>query len=467
MDELPEFRLKGKKLIIDLKSPLIPSTTYVINFGDAIVDLTEGNKAAGLQYVFSTGEFLDSLQFAAQVTNAFDQKPEKDILVMLYSNLSDTMPYKGIPDYFGKTDQAGNVVINFIREGKYRAIALGDENSNYKYNPPLEPIGFADSLITPTAADSSAIPLPFRLFLPEDTIQYIADTKSKPYGELLVVFHQPADSVAVIPLENEQVLVTERGVVGDSLWIWMKNRGDFPDMDRTRLVINSDSSLTDTVKWNLSSRKAETATGAMELRDNLLYNFNPHNPVILKFNHPIVAIDTGKIAVFRDSVEVDFNLKRRATSERIIEIHHEWAYGDPYRIFIPEGTFTDLFGLTNDTLDKTVLMRPDRYFGKLALNFLYDESAPVILQLLNEKGAVIKEITPGNPGVIEFPKLLPGGYSARVIEDLNRNGVWDTGNFDQKLQPEPVNVFPSTIQVRSNWDMEIEWDLRQQATESE
>lgn len=467
MDELPDFRLKGKKLIIDLNSPLIPATTYVINFGDAIVDLTEGNKAAGLQYVFSTGEFLDSLQFTARVTNAFDQKPAKDILVMLYSNLSDTMPYKGIPDYFGKTDQAGNVVINFIREGKYRAIALGDENSNYKYNPPLEPIGFADSLVIPSTADSSAIPWLFRLFLPEDTIQYVSETKSQPYGELLVVFHQPADSVQVIPLETEQVLVTEQGVMGDSLWIWMKNRNTFTEMERTRIIIKADSSLTDTVKWNLTSRKGDSGAGNMQLRDNLFYNFNPHNPLVIKFNHPIVAIDTGKIAVFRDSVEVDFSLQRPTTSERKIEIHHDWTYGDPYRIFIPEGTFTDMFGLVNDTLDKTVLMRPERYFGKLALHFLYDETTPVILQLMNEKGSVVKEITPDKSGVIEFPKLLPGGYSARVIEDLNRNGKWDTGNFDQKLQPEPVIIFPSTIQVRSNWDMEVEWDLRQKNPSAE
>src|SRR5690554_983570 len=62
MEKRPTYSLRGKKLMVNLNSELAENTTYVINFGDAVVDLTEGNKAVGLQYVFSTGPLLDSLQ---------------------------------------------------------------------------------------------------------------------------------------------------------------------------------------------------------------------------------------------------------------------------------------------------------------------------------------------------------------------------------------------------------------------
>ena len=57
----PNYRIKGKKLIIDLGGSLKDSTTYTINFGDAIKDITEGNVTKNFNYVFSTGRYIDSL----------------------------------------------------------------------------------------------------------------------------------------------------------------------------------------------------------------------------------------------------------------------------------------------------------------------------------------------------------------------------------------------------------------------
>ena len=57
----PSYRIKGKKLIIGLEGELKDSTTYTINFGDAIKDITEGNVTKNFNYVFSTGSYIDSL----------------------------------------------------------------------------------------------------------------------------------------------------------------------------------------------------------------------------------------------------------------------------------------------------------------------------------------------------------------------------------------------------------------------
>ena len=72
MEEKPVFKLKGKFLYIELKEELKPNTTYNLNFGNSIADITEGNLAGELQYVFSTGDFLDSLTWLGTVKNAFN-----------------------------------------------------------------------------------------------------------------------------------------------------------------------------------------------------------------------------------------------------------------------------------------------------------------------------------------------------------------------------------------------------------
>ena len=67
----PSYRIKGKKLIIGLESELKDSTTYTINFGDAIKDITEGNVTKNFNYVFSTGSYIDSLTFKGRVARCF------------------------------------------------------------------------------------------------------------------------------------------------------------------------------------------------------------------------------------------------------------------------------------------------------------------------------------------------------------------------------------------------------------
>ena len=67
LSQNPSYRIKGKKLIIGLEGELKESTTYTINFGDAIKDITEGNVTKNFNYVFSTGSYIDSLFFKGKV----------------------------------------------------------------------------------------------------------------------------------------------------------------------------------------------------------------------------------------------------------------------------------------------------------------------------------------------------------------------------------------------------------------
>ena len=55
LDGIPEYKIKGKTLTIKLNSTLRDSTTYTVNFGQAIKDNTEGNILNNFTYVFSMG----------------------------------------------------------------------------------------------------------------------------------------------------------------------------------------------------------------------------------------------------------------------------------------------------------------------------------------------------------------------------------------------------------------------------
>ena len=143
--ERPDIRLRGMTLIIEWEEELRDSTTYTFRLGQSLKDLNEGNILRNFEFVFSTGDHLDSLGIIGTVLQAFNHKPLEDpVFMMLYENLSDSAPLLEIPDYVGKSDTKGNFLINNLRPATYRIFALQDQNRNYKYDVP-------DSVKSPVA----------------------------------------------------------------------------------------------------------------------------------------------------------------------------------------------------------------------------------------------------------------------------------------------------------------------------
>ncbi len=150
-EERPEIRQRGRALTVNLKPVLEENTTYSLNFGNAIVDLNEGNPFRNFQFVFSTGPTIDSMTIEGRVVSAFEKKPEENITVMLYPNHYDSVPMKEIPLYVTRTDKEGYFKLRHLRNDTFKFFALKDINNNYLYDRPgSEAIAFLDTLIFPT-----------------------------------------------------------------------------------------------------------------------------------------------------------------------------------------------------------------------------------------------------------------------------------------------------------------------------
>jgi hypothetical protein len=148
LKEKPVTRMRNKTLVIDLKEKLRDSTTYTLNFGNAIADNNEGNVLPDFEFVFSTGPVIDSLSLAGVALNAFNLRPEKEkVAILLFDNLSDSAPYTDIPLYYTRTSPEGKFAINNIRPDTFRLFALKDVNNNLKFDVPDEMIGYSDTMI--------------------------------------------------------------------------------------------------------------------------------------------------------------------------------------------------------------------------------------------------------------------------------------------------------------------------------
>ena len=314
MEIQPEIRIKGRSIIIDIEEELRPNTTYNLFFGDAIRDITEGNPIENFQFVFSTGDYVDSLSLGGTVVNAFTLQPEEGVSVMLYENPYDSIPYKERPVYFSRTSKEGQFLISNMREGSYLLFALKDNNANYLFDLPDEMIAFSDSLVSPvfvapkpaaappdssstessydetpdsddpglsstpqllnssTPSDSiastsqllnSSTPsYTLHLFQQADTLQRITSTTLVARGQVRMTFRVPFDSVCARDIRGhlpDDWYVPEFSSGRDTLTLWLRDL----QADSLFMEMYDCLQLLDTVKMSIIPREArERRTGA-------------------------------------------------------------------------------------------------------------------------------------------------------------------------------------------------------------
>ena len=131
--EIPDIQAFGKKLKIVFNETLLPNTTYKLAFGNAISDLNESNTIQNFEYIFSTGETIDSLKLSGKVISALDMQPVSKILIGLYErDAEDSIVYKQKPLYISKTNEAGEFKFNYLPNTFFKIVSSSIKFSSRK-----------------------------------------------------------------------------------------------------------------------------------------------------------------------------------------------------------------------------------------------------------------------------------------------------------------------------------------------
>ena len=124
--------------------------------------------------------------------------------------------------------------------------------------------------------------------------------------------------------------------------------------------------------------------------------------------------------------------------------------------------FKDINGFYNDSTEVKVKLPQDDKLSSMSL-ILTGVNNKYIVDLLNEKrDKVLRSYIIEDDTTLPFPYLKAGKYSIRITEDLNRNGIVDTGILLEKKQPEKVRFYKledGTFLIDIPEMMEIEQQL--------
>ncbi|MFK8297765.1 Ig-like domain-containing protein [Capnocytophaga cynodegmi] len=446
----------SKKLDISILDTLKPNTTYVFNFGSSIQDYNEGNPYSDFKYVFSTGNFVDSLKIKGKIKDAYKPKPDNFVTIMLYEyneNYKDSLVYKDKPTYVTNTlDSLETFELNYLRKGKYILVALKDKNSNYRFDQKEDKIAFWNEPIS--VEDNDTLPS-YELTLFKEILNYKpARPTQVSENRISFGFEGSTDSVQIKPISSVKgdfKYIISKEPKKDTLNFWFS-----PKQSDSLLFVVQKSQKIDTFKVRLKNMKPDSLLISNSFSGELPMGKN----FAWKSNIPILKVDTTKIKVFdKDSLQLPF--KTKLDKDKLeYSLLFDKKYNTSYRIEALPEAITDFFGNTNDTLRVNLKTKKLEDYSILKLTIKKELQFPVILQLTNEKGDKTESELYFETAQKEyvFENINPGKYKIRIIEDKNKNKIWDTGNFLKRIQPERILYYPNLVELRANWEVEEVWD---------
>lgn len=441
----------SKFITIKINDTLQPNTTYSFNFGQSIEDNNESNPYKQFKYVFSTGSYIDSLTLGGKVKDAMNKEVEPFVSVMLYEindTFKDSIVYKDVPRYITNTlDSLKTFKLENLKPGKYLLVAMKDVNSNNKFNPKEDKIGFHKQYVT----------------IPNDTVFEVELFKEVPAfkaikpvqasGNRLLLGYEgkPKDIKVILKHGNENLpTIVTQFPKKDSVQIWYKPI----KVDSLNLAVTKEK-YSENFNFKIKDQKKDTLSfeakqsGVLPLREKFTLNAS----------RPLVTFDNLKIKITnKDSISVPFTTEYD-------EFHQQLKFDfikeplQKYTVAILPGAMTDYLEQPNDSLTYKLTTKDASDYGNLRVNLENVKQFPVIIELTNSKGEVIATEYSEKNTTIDFNAVEPALFTLRVIYDENNNKEWDSGNYLEKRQTEEVIYFPKEIDVRANWDVDQVFDL--------
>lgn len=473
LKQKPEYTVKGRGVQVSWTDTLLPNTTYLFQFKDAVADYTEGNLLPSFEYVFSTGSQMDTLMLAGVAADARSGKPWAESLsVMAYrqerfdADSTDTIARFAQPDYVTRTDRQGRFAFHYIPAGRYRLVAFDDKNRDLRLGPAEAAAWDTAFFVADTAVDSSAMPT-LRVSAPDRRVQRLLKAEFVSKGHVVVS--------TVLPMQQPSLtgdsLVVRLGSGGDTLHAWFADESK----DSALLVLADPSGLADTLKLRYQAprrgrggRPAAQQSAAVPLMRALCAGQSAYyDDLRIGFSRPVSPLADSvvcSIMMLKDSSlsTAHIVLDSLGLSARI---QATLRSGERYTICLRDSLFSDIYGHPTDSLK--IDLTPKDY-GTLTLHVDNHLGLPLVVEVLDKRDTVVRQLsTLQSPmPTLVFDHLPADEYRLRAVVDADSNGRWTPGDYLVGRQPEEMHLYEKTLQLREKWVMEERWTLGRQKAES-
>ncbi|KAA6349604.1 hypothetical protein EZS27_003029 [termite gut metagenome] len=513
----PEIKPSGKRVIVNLLDSLKENTTYLIDFSDAILDNNEGNPLGNFTFSFSTGNTIDTMVVSGTLLDASNLEPIKGMLVGLHANPEDSV-FTSLPfDRVSRTDSRGHFSIKGIAPGTYRLFGLMDADQNFIFNQKSEAIAFFDSLVVPRFEErwrqdtiwkdsltiDTIIERKYTHFLPDQLLlrsftenyseRYLIKSERLTPNKFTLYFAGKSDTLPALKgfgFDEKDAFVIEKTLKNDTIHYWLKDsllykqdtlrfaltylytdtlNNLVPRIDT--LVLAAKKILEKNNKPDSNKKRKEKESeeqpepeiiSFLNINAQVSSSMDVYDYISLTFDEPLQSYDFSSVHV-RQKVDtlwkdIPFDYEQDSVRLKTFRVYCDWEPEKEYKFQTDSLAFAGIYGLHTDKMERSFRVKSLNDYGAIFFN-VAEVITPAFVELLNERDNVLRKVEVID-GKADFPFLAPGKYCARLIEDTNGNGIWDTGNYEEQQQPEKVYYYNQLLELKVMFELEQDWNIK-------
>ena len=173
-----KFKVKGKKLRIELPEVLKPNRTYVFTIGTDVKDLRNNRLQQAFTLAFATGPQIDNNTISGKV---YGKDKVEGVLVWAYdlSLNPSPNPQDDPAEYITQCGATGDYELSYLAQGTYRLFAVQDKERDFLYDSEYDALGIANRDVTVSSIVPDVENCIFRITI-EDTTRPMLDSASPP-----------------------------------------------------------------------------------------------------------------------------------------------------------------------------------------------------------------------------------------------------------------------------------------------
>ena len=355
--------------------------------------------------------------------------------------------------------------------------------------------------------------VPYTHFYPDDVVmlafQEVQDTRNllkieRQQPDRFTMFFTYGDEhlpiIKGLNFDSDSAFIVEHSAKKDTITYWLRDttlvNQDTLRMDITylmtdtlgKLVEQTDSAIEVLAKtpyekrmkqlkkemeeWQKEQEKLKKAeepydsiypVKALEPKYSVHSSMDPTGTILIEMPTPLASLDTAAIHLYSkiDTLwyRSPFVFNQKDDMLRYYELRADWQPGREYSLEIDSAAFVDIYGLVSKEFKQGIKVKSLEEYSTLLIETSGIRDSNMIVQLLDKSENIVQQVKAEADGSATFYYINPGNYYVRAFIDRNGNGVWDTGQYDEDLQPEDVYYYNRSIECKAKWDITQQWNL--------
>jgi hypothetical protein len=433
----------------------------------------------------------------------------------------DSTMFNFRPSKIARSQRNGIFIAQNLKPVPYRVYAYWDKNENQSYEPSIDMVGFLEDTYNPVQMPSFAIwydsvrrypsadpQIYLRLFTDESFRRQTLREKLRPEQHKIILSfggaHPQISKLELDGIPSDKIIYEYLSDERDSMALWLNVASEqLPDTIRGSISYLKHDSLRvlrpETEELRLAWRRVESREEERErerlerqraraeaegrewrepsrpstfrlVKPTTNTEINPEQDLEFEFPTPLTHFDSLAFELRswsdkRDTVRESVTFRPDSLSPRKWRMRSRWVADRNYQLYIPTDALADITGEGNDSLKLNFTVANIAKFATLRLDVKpRTDEAQYIIQLLSERNEVQREFPNIGAGVHTINYVPTGDMRIRIVEDLNGNGRWDSGNLVERRQSERAELYKNEQEeelftMKAGWEFEFSLDM--------